>query len=85
MIVHPADPSKDPHDEIRTDLWDTMSLTQLHRQQELMINRLNTISRMMSSTTGTPQTVIDMYAAVHKANAALNAFVETKSQGNVNA
>lgn len=85
MIVHPADPPMDPHLEIRTDLWDTMSLTELHRQQELMIDRLNQIRGMMSTAAGTPPTIVRLYEQTYRASEQLAALVDRKSGGNINA
>lgn len=85
MIVHPLDPSTDPHDEIRTDLWDEMTLTQLHRQQELMIDRLNQLFGLRSSMNSNSPTVLSMYHITFAAYERLNALVEYKSGGNVNA
>lgn len=85
MIVHPADPPMDPQHEIRTDLWNTMTLTELHRQQELMIDRLNQIRSMMSTATGTSPALIAMYDRTYQASEYLTALVDHKSGGNVNA
>lgn len=85
MIVHPLDPSTDPNDEIRTDLWNEMTLTQLHRQQELMIDRLNLLFGLRSSMNSNSPTVLNMYHTTFAAYEQLNALVEHKSGGNVNA
>jgi hypothetical protein len=85
MIVHPTDPPMDPHSMIRTDLWNTMTLTELHHQQELMVDRLNHLQIMMSTATGAPQTVVTLYHATYHAYTQLNALVDKKSGGNVNA
>jgi hypothetical protein len=85
MIVHPLDPSTDPNDEIRTDLWNTMTMTQLYRQQELMIERLNQLHTMSNSLNSNSLAILQIYNATRSAFDQLNALVEHKTGGSVNA
>lgn len=82
-IVHPLDPSTEPEDEIRTDLWNYMSLSELGRQQDMLIDRLTQVQVMMG--TGHTQTLMDMYLAMQHIMKSLSVLIESKSKGNFNA
>jgi hypothetical protein len=45
-VVPPPTNPRDPTIEIRTDLWNTMSLAQLTKQRELLLDRINTLQRI---------------------------------------
>lgn len=40
------------YNEIRSDLWESMSKNQLHKQQELLNNRISQVNEMMINNTG---------------------------------
>ena len=70
-----------PETEIRTDLWNHMTLEQLTRQQELLTTKLGAIQQLASSTS-TSQTVMDIHNALSWGMKDLSALIESKSENN---
>ncbi len=62
---------------IRTDLWNTMDLGQLARQQDLMISKLSTVQQMASGNAS--PSILAMYSAIQMGMNDLNALIEAKS------
>lgn len=67
-----------PETMIRTDLWATMSLEQLARQQDLMIDKLSTVQQMASGNAS--PSVLAMYSAIQMGMTDLNALMESRAK-----
>lgn len=68
----------DPEVEIRSDLWPKMSVSQLARQQEIVIDRLNKLYSMMGSI-GTPSMRM-MYNSLQVAMQDLSKLIDARTQ-----
>lgn len=58
---------------IRTDLWNTMTVHQLNVQRELILDKIVILSTMTNT-----QTVFDIQSALQQALIQLNGLVDTK-------
>lgn len=66
----------DPERTIRTDLWPSMTVQQLSRQQELVIDKMSTLSKIMGGAT---PTIHHMYSALEVALQDISNLVEHRS------
>lgn len=66
-----------PNNTIRSDLWPTMSTSELIRQQELVTNQIGKLLNMMGSAT---PSLINMYGALQQASTDLAKLIETQSE-----
>lgn len=73
-----ATPSTDPNVDIRSDMWPNMNITQLTRQQEIVIDRINKLTTIMSS--GYSQSFSTIYGALQQANKDLASLIDRKTQ-----
>jgi hypothetical protein len=71
-------PENDPALNIRSDLWLTMGVSQLTRQQELVIDKISKMHTMMGIRAS--QSLIDIYSALQVALKDLNALIEKRTQ-----
>lgn len=62
---------------VRTDLWNTMTLEQLARQQDLMITKISTIAQLVGANTN--PSILVMYNAMKLGMSDLNKLIETKA------
>lgn len=69
-------PENDPSIQIRTDLWPTMSISQLNRQRELMLDNISKLQSMVDSH-GNPS-IRNMYAALQVGLQDLNKLIDSK-------
>lgn len=67
-----------PETMLRSDLWETMSVGELSRQQELMVEKMSSVLYLMS--TNPSQSVYNMYSAMQMGFADLNKLLDTKTQ-----
>ena len=58
---------------IRTDLWNTMTVHQLNIQRELILDKIVILSTMTNT-----QTIFDLQSALQQALIQLNGLVDTK-------
>ncbi|MGZ5485212.1 MAG: hypothetical protein ACXWFB_04780 [Nitrososphaeraceae archaeon] len=59
---------------IRSDLWNTMDVSQLNIQRELIINKISTLQSIQLN-----QTVLHLMKALHIGLEDLNALIDSKS------
>lgn len=64
------------YDEIRTDLWPVMDLSQLIHQQEILTRRITSLHSMMA---GASPTVTMMYNALYNASQELSELIEKQT------
>jgi hypothetical protein len=74
----PIDPAWDPDTELRADLWPTMTLTQLSRQQEMVIDRMNQMHSIMGSIAN--PSMSNIYGALSQAIRDLTGLIENRAQ-----
>jgi hypothetical protein len=67
----------DPQHNLRADLWPTMSVSQLARQQELAIDKISKLHTMMGAQAS--QSLINIYGALQQALKDLNALIDNRS------
>lgn len=67
-----------PETEIRSDLWNEMSLSQLSHQQELMIAKMTAIMNMAGGGNAS-QSVMTIYNALQQGFNDLNKLIEYRS------
>lgn len=66
-----------PETMVRTDLWGTMSLGELTRQQDLMIQKISAIQSLMGANAS--PLVLAMYSALQKGFDDLNKMIEARA------
>jgi hypothetical protein len=66
-----------PETTIRTDLWHTMSSSELAKQQELMTSKMTAVMNMMGAQ-ATPA-VISMYQAMQRGMSDLNKLIDERN------
>lgn len=71
-------PETDPEHNLRSDLWPTMSLSQLARQQEIVIDKVSKLHTLM--TIGATPSIQNIYAALQIALKDLNALIDNRAQ-----
>lgn len=76
MTTDTNDKLPSPDTDVRADLWGTMSLSQLHRQQDLLLERLNRLYAL--AATGAP-TAIGLQKVLQLAMSDLTRLIESKS------
>jgi len=67
-----------PEKEIHSDLWSTMSVTELHKQQELVITKLSLVRSMMPYGVA-PQSILGLSAALEMALKDLTSLIDSKA------
>lgn len=67
-----------PENHLRSDLWPTMSLAQLARQQEIAITKISTLYSM--ATTNPSQSIQNIYAALQQALTDLNQLIDSRTK-----
>lgn len=68
-----------PDDELRSDLWPAMSVSQLYHQQELVLDKITKLRSIMPfGVAGTPA-IAGMMVALQQAMMDLNLLIESKS------
>ena len=65
-----------PEESIRSDLWSTMSMSQLYRQQEMVLDQINKL-RLISSQATTGQ--LALATALQQAMRDLNELIDAKA------
>lgn len=68
----------DPAKQVRSDLWPSMTLTQLTQQQEIVIDRINKLTSIMGI--GYTESLRTMYGALQQANQDLARLIDHRSQ-----
>lgn len=76
-----TNPETDPRVTLRSDLWTTMNVTELARQQEICIDRINKLYSIMGA--GGSQSMANIYHALQIANQELTNLINTRSQTKV--
>lgn len=71
---------KDPEIQVRTDLWGQMSAPQLVTQRELLMDRLDSLHKMMSINAS--PSVLSMYNAMQMGLSDINQLIEHRSTNN---
>jgi hypothetical protein len=66
----------DPSLQVRTDMWSTMSTSQLTRQRELMLDKLSKLQSMMGGVAN--PTILNMYSALQMGMQDLNNIIDHK-------
>jgi hypothetical protein len=66
-----------PETMIRTDLWNEMTLEQLARQQDLMVDKISAVQRMAGAAAS--PTILTMYSALQLGMSDLNKLIEYRS------
>jgi hypothetical protein len=67
----------DPQLTLRSDLWPTMSVSQLSRQQELAIDKISKLHSMMGAAAS--PSLINIYGALQQALKDLNGLIDNRS------
>lgn len=67
--------SLEPQTNVRTDLWPTMSLTELANQQDLLLTKLALMSSMINGAMAT-ESIRTIYRALHTALDDLNFLLD---------
>lgn len=70
-------PETDPNTNLRSDLWPTMTLSQLSRQQELVIDKINKMLILIGAS-ATPA-LQNIHGALQVALRDLNALIDNRS------
>lgn len=70
-------PETDPSTTLRSDLWPTMTLSQLSRQQELVIDKISRMHILIGAS-ATPA-LQNLYGALQVALRDLNALIDNRS------
>jgi len=73
----PSYEDMDPTIQLRSDLWNTMGVTDLLAQRELLVNRLLTMGKIINWDT-TPGTQ-DIYLALQHGMDQLNSIIDGKT------
>lgn len=73
-------PETDPALNIRSDLWPSMSLGQLARQQDLVITKISMMHQMMGINAS--QSLINLYSALQVALNDLTDLINSRSDKN---
>jgi len=73
----PYNPSDDPQETIRADLWAEMNLSELTNQQDLVLTKLSLLASVMGSSP--TQSYKDMYGSLQAALEALNGLIEHRT------
>ncbi len=71
-------PETDPERNLRSDLWPTMSLSQLARQQEIASDKVSKMHSLMSM--GNTQSITNLYAALQIALKELNTLIDNRAE-----
>jgi len=66
-----------PETMIRTDLWDTMSLGELTKQQDLLIQKISAVQSLMGAQAS--PSIMAMYSALQKGFDDLTKLIEERS------
>ena len=69
-------PTEDWEENIRTDLWNTMTQYQLNVQRDLIANKIGTLYKMPIND----PTVQGLLSALNKANVYINELIDQKIQ-----
>lgn len=67
-----------PEVDIRSDMWPTMTVTQLARQQDIVITKISTLASMMGPIAG--PSLLQLYNALQIALADLSALIDNRGQ-----
>lgn len=67
----------DPEIQIRSDLWSTMSTTDLLHQRELVVTKLFTLGKMLSWSAS--PSVTNMYLTIQNALEQINSIIDSKT------
>lgn len=66
-----------PETMLRADLWHTMTVSELAKQQDLMTQKITAIMNLMGPQTS--PSVLAMYSALQRGSNELNKWIETKN------
>lgn len=67
-----------PETEIRSDLWNTMTTSELAKQHDLMIKRMSAIQQLAGGQSATPS-IMAIYSAMQMGFNDLNQLIEQRS------
>lgn len=67
----------DPQVQVRTDLWPTMGMPELVSQRDILMTRMERVSRMMGA--GAAPAVFDIYSAMQIALRDINQLIDTRT------
>lgn len=67
-----------PEKEVRADMWPTMTLSQLHHQRDLIVDKLSKLQSMMPFGAA-PATVAGLYKALQIALQDVMALIDNKA------
>lgn len=62
---------------LRSDLWPTMTVSELAKQQELMVTKMSALTYMMGANPS--ESIRTMYLAMQRGAAELNRLLDTRS------
>ena len=77
-----------PFTDVRTDLWPTMTISQLYHQHELLIEKIGKVQSILSLGDnssvqgGQDSSVMTMYKVLRQAALDLGVYIESKSSTN---
>lgn len=71
-------PTPEPEEALRSDLWHEMSLSQLARQQEIAIDKVSKMHQILGPQAG--PSVQAIYAALQMALKDLNALIDSRTK-----
>lgn len=80
VVPTPSDPN-DPSIQIRTDMWNTMSLAQLTKQRELVLDRINVLMRIPDQNN---PAIRDLSFALQHGLTDITRLIEQKTEQNNN-
>ena len=66
-----------PDTQVRSDLWNTMSIGELTKQQELLVTKISHVSRMIDHNVS--PTILSLYQALQYGLADINKLIESKT------
>jgi hypothetical protein len=69
----------EPTEEVRSDLWASMSVVQLYKQQELVFDKLTKLRSLLSAGGSGSSSVIGLLKALQQASTDLTTLIEEKS------
>lgn len=72
------DENNSPEESLRADLWPTMSLGQLARQQDIAITKISLIHQMAANNTS--PAIQNIYGALQRALQDLNELVDSRTK-----
>jgi len=71
-------PAPEPEEAVRSDLWNDMTLSQLSRQQEIVIDKVSKMYQLLGPQAG--PSVQSIYAALQMALQDLNRLIDSRTK-----